>query len=165
MFESTRVMKTGLSDFHLMTVTVMMKTFKKIRPRVINYRSYRDFSNKTFRVSLINNLSNEVFVNNDHELEKFCKTTMDILNSFAPTKKKYARGNQMPFMTKNFFKEIMTRSRVRNKYLKHKPGENRLLYTQQRNKRVSVLRKTKINYYGNHTIDCNRHCTVNGVIL
>ena len=92
----------------------MTKTFKKIRPRVINYRSYRDFSNKTFRVSLINNLSNEVFVNNDHELEKFCKTTMDILNSFAPTKKKCARANQMAFMTKNLFKEIMTRSRVRN---------------------------------------------------
>ena len=48
-----------------------------MRPRVINYRSYRDFSNETFRVSLINNLSNEVYGNNDDELEKFCKTTMD----------------------------------------------------------------------------------------
>ena len=65
MFQSTCVLETGLSDFHLMTVTVMRKTFKKMRPRVINYRSYRDFSNETFRVSLINNLSNEVFVNND----------------------------------------------------------------------------------------------------
>ena len=65
MFQNTCVLETGLSDFHLMTVTVMRKTFKKMRPRVINYRSYRDFSNETFRVSLINNLSNEVFVNND----------------------------------------------------------------------------------------------------
>ena len=37
----------------------------------------------------------------------------------------------------------------RNKYLKHKTEENRLLYTPQRNKCVSLLRKTKINYYGN----------------
>ena len=74
---------------------------------------------------------------------------MDTLNSFAPIKKKYARGNQMPFMTKNLSKEIMTRSRLRNKYLKHKTEENRLLYTQQRNKCVSLLRKTKMNYYGN----------------
>ena len=66
-----------------MTGTVMKKTFKKMRPRVINYRSYRDFSNETFRVSLINNLSNEVFVNNDDGLEKFFKTTVDTLNSFA----------------------------------------------------------------------------------
>ena len=76
MFQSTCVIGTGLSDFHLMTVTVMRKTFQKIRSRVvINYRSYRDFSKEKFRVSLINNLSNEVFVNNDDALEKFCKET------------------------------------------------------------------------------------------
>ena len=70
------------------------------------------------------------------------------LNSFAPRKRKYARGNQMPFLSKNLSKEIITRSRLRNKYLKHKTEENRLLYTQQRNKCVSLLRKTKRNYYG-----------------
>ena len=58
----------------------MRKTFKKIRPRVINYRSYRDFSNETFRVSLINNLSNEVYGNNDDELEKFLQNNHGYLN-------------------------------------------------------------------------------------
>ena len=52
----------------------------------------------------------------------------------------------MLFMTKNLSKEIMIRSRLRNKYLKHKTEENRFSYTQQRNKCVSFLRKTKINY-------------------
>ena len=131
MFQSTCVIETGLSDFHLMTLTVMRKTFKK------------------FRESLINKLSNEVFSNNDNGLEKFCKTTMDTLNLFAPMKKKYARGNQMPFMSKDLSKEIMIRSKLRNKYLNDKSEENRLLYTQQRNKCVSLLRKTKTNYYGN----------------
>ena len=53
-------------------------------------------------------------------------------------------------MTKNFSKEIMVRPRLRNKYLKHKTEENRLLYIQQRNKAyssLSLLRKAKINYY------------------
>ena len=149
MFQSTCVTETGLSDFRLMTVTVMRKTFKKLSPRIVSNRSYKDFSNETFRDCLVNNLSNEVFSNNDNGLEKFCKTTMDTLNLFAPIKKKYARGNQMPFMTKDLSKEMMTRSRLRNKYLKDKTEENRLLYTQQRNKCVSLLRKTKINYYGN----------------
>ena len=117
MFQSTCVLESTLSDFYLMTVTVMRKTFKKMRPRVINYRSYRDFYNETFRVSLMNNLSNEIFVNNDDGLQKFGKTTMDTLNSFAPIKKEYARGNQMSFMTKNLSKEIMARSRLRNQYL------------------------------------------------
>ena len=109
MFQSICVIETGLSDFHLMTVTVMRKNFKKIRPGVINYRSYKDFSNEPFRVSLINKLSSEVFVNNDDGLVKVCKTVMDILNSFALTKKTYARANQLSFMTKNLSKEIMTK--------------------------------------------------------
>ena len=58
---------------------------------------------------------------------------MDTLNSCVPMKKKYARGNQMPFMTKNLSKEIMARSRLKNEYLKHKTEENHLLYTQQKN--------------------------------
>ena len=36
MFQSTCVIETGLSDFDLMTVTIMRNTFKKIRPRVTN---------------------------------------------------------------------------------------------------------------------------------
>ena len=74
---------------------------------------------------------------------------MDTLNSFAPIKKKYVRGNQIPFMTKSNSNKIMTRLRLRNNYLKHKMEGSRLLYTQQRNKCVSLLRKTKIDYYGN----------------
>ena len=80
-FQSTCVLEAGLPDFHLIKVTVTWKTFKKMRPSVINYRSYRDFSNETFGVSLINNLPNEVFVNNDDGLKKFCKTTMDTLSN------------------------------------------------------------------------------------
>ena len=95
MFQSTYITEAAPSDFHVMKVTVIRKSFKEIRPRVITYRSYRDFSNETFRVSLINNLSNEVFVSNGDGLGKFCKTTMDTLNSFAPIKKKYASSNQI----------------------------------------------------------------------
>ena len=74
---------------------------------------------------------------------------MDTLNSFALLNMKCARGNQMPFMTKSLSIEIMTRSILRNKYLNHKTEENRLLYTQQKDKCVSPLRKTKINCFGN----------------
>ena len=36
----------------------------------------------------------------------------------------------MPFMSKTLFKETMTRLILRNKYLKHKAEENRLLRKQ-----------------------------------
>ena len=47
MFQSTCVKKKGLSDFHLMTVTVLTKAFKRVRPRVINYRSFKHFAVKS----------------------------------------------------------------------------------------------------------------------
>ena len=47
-FQSICVIETGLSDFHLMTLTVMGKNFKKIKPRIINYRSYNNFSNEYY---------------------------------------------------------------------------------------------------------------------
>ena len=53
----------------------------------------------------------------------------------------------MSFMTKDLSKEIMKRSSSR--FLKGKSLENRMLYTQQRNYRVSLLGKTKIRYYAN----------------
>ena len=63
-FESTCVVETGLSDFHLMTLTVMRKSFKKHQHKIINYRSYKNFSNEKYRET-INNLYKESFINND----------------------------------------------------------------------------------------------------
>ena len=45
-FQTTCVMETGVSDFHLVTLTAMRKSFKKLKPRVINYRSYKHFLGK-----------------------------------------------------------------------------------------------------------------------
>ena len=45
-FQGTCVTETGLPDFHLMTSTVMRKDFRKIKSKIINYRSYNNFSNE-----------------------------------------------------------------------------------------------------------------------
>ena len=127
----------------------MKKSFKKFQPRIINYRSYKHFSNDTFRKDLIDKLSNEELVINDDGLKRFCELSINILNKHAPRKKKYARGNQMPFFTKQLSKEIMTRSRLRNKYLRNRNEDNRALYVKQRNYCVSLLRKSKKKYYEN----------------
>ena len=47
-FQTTAVMKTGLSDFHKMIVAVMKMHFPKIKPRVIRYRKYKTFNNDAF---------------------------------------------------------------------------------------------------------------------
>ena len=55
-FQSTYVIETELSDFHLITLTVVRINFKKIKPRIINYRSYDNFSNEYYRKCLLNEL-------------------------------------------------------------------------------------------------------------
>ena len=49
-------------------------------------------------------------------------------------------------MTKSLRKEIMLRSRLRNKFLKTKTEVSKQLYNKQRNLCVILLRKAKINY-------------------
>ena len=100
-FQSTCVLETGLSEFHLMMLTVMRKRFKKFQPRVIHYRSYKYFSNEYFRKCLLGELSKEVLVNNDDGFQSFCDINITTLNEHAPSKKKYTRGNQMSFLTKD----------------------------------------------------------------
>ena len=71
-FQSTCVIETGLSDFHLMTLTVMKKSFRKFHPRLINYRSYKNFSNEAFRESLLENFQ-----------KRYLKTTMKGCKGFV----------------------------------------------------------------------------------
>ena len=98
-----------------MTLTAMRESFKKVKSKVINYRSYKHFSNEVFRETLFGKLSQQTFVNNDYEFENFCNITLQTLDKYASRKAKHPRGNQMPFMTKDLSKNIMKISRLRNK--------------------------------------------------
>ena len=96
----------------------MRKIFKKLKPRTINHRSYNHLSNEAYRESLLHELSKEVFVNNDGSLQRFCDININILNRHVPCMRKLARGNQIPFITKDLSKSIMKRSRLRITFLK-----------------------------------------------
>lgn len=43
-FIFTRVIEIGLSDLHLMMVTILREMFKNVGPRKTNYRSLKHFS-------------------------------------------------------------------------------------------------------------------------
>ena len=48
------------------------------------------------------------------------KSVNAALEKHSPTKKRYARANQAPYMNKNLSKEAMRRSCLRNKFLNTK---------------------------------------------
>ena len=59
----------------------------------------------------------------------------------APTKKRYIRTNQGSFIHKAPQKAVMTRFRLRNKFLKNKTQSNESAYKKQRNYCVSFFQK------------------------
>ena len=61
------------------------------------------------------------------------------------------RGNHAPFVSKELRKAIYTRSRFRNRFLKNPDEINSKLYKQQRNKCVSIRRKSIQHYFSNIT--------------
>ena len=99
------VLETGLSDFHLLTVTEFKMNFQKCNPHIITYRNYKNYDNDAFR----------------SEIQSFCslnKTDLGLLkdsifciiNKHASIRKKYVRANKAPFMTKELHNAIMKRS-------------------------------------------------------
>ena len=68
------------------------------------------------------------------------------LDKHAPLEKRYVRAIQSPFMKKKLSKEIMKKSRLRNKFLNTKSDTDRNAYNKQRNYLASLLRNEKKNF-------------------
>ena len=74
--------------------------------------------------------------------DSFKDTFLSITNKHAPLKTNMNKGNQALFITKELSKQIMIRSRLRDKFNKHRTREHWENYARQRNKCTSLHRKT-----------------------
>ena len=112
-----------------MVVTVLKTTFHKSKPREIVYRDYSKFNEKTFNEILKDSLLGK----NTLDYTVFEKIFLNVLNTYAPVKKKVVRANHMPYMTKVLRNAIMKRSYLQKKYYKSKSLEDRHAFKRQRN--------------------------------
>ena len=140
-FLHSTTVETGLSDHHKLTITVLKSFFQKQAPITISYRDYKNFNQPIFR----NEILKEIY--NVHKgkvnYETFENIIVRLLNIYAPIKKRYVRANNSPFMNKTLSKAIMTRSRLRNKFIKNPTQENKINYTKFRNYCTGLSRKEK----------------------
>ena len=60
---------------------------------------------------------------------------------------KYVKANSLGFMIKDLRKEIMQRSTLRNIFLQERADEEKALYNKQKDLCLSLLRKTRRNYF------------------
>ena len=64
-----------------MTVTVMKTFFKKLQPRVVNYRDYKHFENDKFRIDLLSEFDKANIEGKENGLNNLlnaCKRILDI---------------------------------------------------------------------------------------
>ena len=88
-FQNSLAIDNGLSDFHRMTVTVMKAYSPKLRPKLVNSRDFKKFSNVAFRDELFTNLYHSA-----PNYDDFIKMVNRVLDRYAPQKKRYIRANQ-----------------------------------------------------------------------
>ena len=77
-FQHSTVLKTGLSDFHLLTITEFKTNIHKRESKIIKYLDYKNFDNNKFRSEILR-------CNFDYtDLRNFIKTDLSIFNKYAP---------------------------------------------------------------------------------
>ena len=78
-------LETGLSDFHKITLTEMKVFYKKQKPIIITYRSYKNFS-VAFMANVQNKISKVTSENNYLEFDVFKAVLNEAIQKHAPTK-------------------------------------------------------------------------------
>ena len=138
------VIETGLSEFHKMCITVTKMYYSK-QKSIIHYCKFKDFNNDSF-IKDLQTLLTKSFNEEAIPFQALRESVNVTLEKHAPTKKRYARANQAPYMSKKLSKEIMKRSSLRNKFLNTRSDLDRKAYNKQRNYVVSLSRKEKNNF-------------------
>ena len=141
MHQLTQVFETGLSDHHLMIYTMLKSTYTKLGPVVLKSRSYKGFSEDYFLNDLRLNLKSD---GNFSNLNRDFNTVLD---QHAPAKVTTLRGNTKPHVNKLLRKEIMKRSRLKNKANKSKKVEDFRKYKIQRNIVTRLNKRLKSLYF------------------
>jgi len=121
-FFSSQTVETGCSDFHHMIYTILKTQYVNLPPQKIKYRDYRNFSEESFRSCLEQKLS----TNLPGDLEQFEDIFAATFSEHAPFKSAIIRGNNKSHTTKQVRKEIMVRTRLKNREQKLKKITNNI---------------------------------------
>ena len=121
-------MSTGLSDFHMLVVTVLKTCFSKKKSRELESRNYKNFNSVLFSEDL-----NYVFSGSSNSCSKFDKVFLEDLDKQAPRKKKILRANHSSYVSKALRKAIMKRSYLEKLYFKNRTENSLKTYKRQNN--------------------------------
>ena len=90
--------------------------FSQTPPKKIKYRDTKKFDEIAYKNEILKIEFYKIINSNVEDSYKLLSDTVhDVIEKHAPMKTKILRGNNAPFMTKDLKKEIMNRSRFKNR--------------------------------------------------
>ena len=141
--QHSHAVETDLSDFHLMPITMFKEGYESLPPQTIQYRDFSKFKGFNFN----SELSHTIRLFQPKDYGQFELIFTNILQKYAPLKKRTIRGNDKSHVTKELRKQIMKRSRLKNISRKTKLPEDIQAYHKQRNLVVKLNKKQKKSYF------------------
>ena len=129
-FQHTAAINVGCSDFHKMVITAMKTIFPKAKPKEVTYRNYAHFDNNIFRNDLVKTLKISHIDNGNYK--SFETIFLTVLEKHAPLKKKFIRGNHVPYMNTTLRKAMMRRTQLHNKFYKSRNNDDLVAYKKNR---------------------------------
>ena len=124
-----------------MVYTMLKFTYTQLEPKILRNRFNKDFNKESFLRDLQHGL------NNAGNFAEFNDEFKAILDHHVPIKQSKLRDNTKPHINKTLRKEIMKRSRLKNKANKSGKEEDKRLYNIQRNKVSKLNNKLKKTYF------------------
>ena len=101
---------------HKTCVTAIKMYYSKQKPSIIHYRKFKEFNNDAF-IKDLKALLSKSFNEETVPFQALRESMNATLEKHAPSQTRYTRANQVPYMNKKLSKEIMKRTRLRNKFL------------------------------------------------
>ena len=119
-FFNSKSFELGVSDCHTMITSFLRTHISRLKPKNITYRSFKNFDKTNFLNELNVNLDILEILDVNESFDNLTNTIVTTLDRYAPLKKKTLRGNQAGFMNVELSKAIMTRSKLKSKYIRTK---------------------------------------------
>ena len=156
--EDTKQKKVTALDrgppLHVNRVFVVRKNkFPRPKPGLIEYRSMKNFDNAEFLTELENAPWDSAYCFSDVDdiWGHWSALNKIVLDRHAPVKKKWVRGDQLPWISSEIQHEIARRNRLFKRYRKNPTNNLCVAYKQQRNKVTSQKRKGINEFCSNAT--------------
>ena len=151
----------ALSD-HAMIFGILRDRVKPTKPKVISFRSYRNFNLEDFNkdLSMVPWQVGETFDEADDQLFFWDTMAREIIDKHVPVKTMRVRNHVAPYMNKQWKSAIRTKRKAEAKYRKNRTDENweykrkcRNEATRQRRLAIKQYWKTKADDLGKNPKD------------